>query len=237
MLLSSSNLQYTPNVPLYQSISTVPQVQAQSRFIQNPNFQIFQSGINGMRFGIDYSSFQERDPIKVGIFKSIILPNAINKLSKTIRPIQRQKIQVTFNDMVSLCTDEYITISNFYANGYPDVDYLMFVNFSQFDPEVSGAANSCIFSTSLRRSVVGTFLFNSTYLDKLSSTFEVAIETTIHEFFHSIFFDIETFKVYPPNRMGQPILFYDSAGVPRIRSDNFLNFARSHFNCNNFLFY
>jgi hypothetical protein len=221
-------------VPFYQSVVPVPVPQTQSTFVQNPNFQIFQSGVNGMRFGIDYGSFQEMDPTKVSIFKTIILPNAINKLSRTIRPIQRQKIQVSLNDMINLCTDEYISISNFYANGFPDVDYLMFVNLSQLDPEVSGAANSCVFSTSLRRSVVGTFLFNSSYLDRFSSTFEVAIETTIHEFFHSIFFDIETLKVYPPNRMGQSILFYDSAGVARVRSDNFINFARSHFNCNYF---
>ena len=57
------------------------------------------------------------------------------------------------------------------------------------------------------------------------------MSSTIHEIFHSIFFDIKLFDSYPKTSKGKSAFFTDKLGTIRVRSDTVLKIAKKHFNC------
>jgi hypothetical protein len=80
----------------------------------------------------------------------------------------------------------------------------------------------------------GTFTYNVIHGDPRYATVEEVLTSTIHEIFHSIFFDKKLFKYYPNNSEGKKAFYKDKRGTWRVRSDTILSVARKHFNCKHF---
>ena len=94
---------------------------------------------------------------------------------------------------------------------------------------------SCLRSPKTNRALGGTFTYNVIHGDPRYATVEEVMTSTIHEIFHSIFFDKKLFKYFPKNSNGESAFFQDKLKTWRVRSDTILKVARKHFNCNIFL--
>jgi hypothetical protein len=104
------------------------------------------------------------------------------------------------------------------------------------DFQIHAGGKSCIRRRSTKQPIAGTLVFNSFHAEPSVNILSETISTIIHEVFHTMFFERTLFRNYPFNRKGQTPTFINRFDTYQIRSDNFIDFAREHFNCR-FLFF
>lgn len=96
---------------------------------------------------------------------------------------------------------------------------------------IHAGAVSCIRRKSTLNPIAGTLMYNAFHANPSINTLDETISTTIHEVFHTLFFDRSLYKHYPPNSEGLSAVYEDDQGTFQIRSDNVVAFAQKHFNC------
>jgi hypothetical protein len=94
----------------------------------------------------------------------------------------------------------------------------------------------CIRKLSTSQPIAGTLIFNAFHAEPSVNTLSETVSTIIHEVFHALFFERTLFRYYPVNNKGLPSVYMDQSGTHQIQSDNFIKFARDHFNCKLYIY-
>lgn len=113
----------------------------------------------------------------------------------------------------------------------PDADFVLFVNIIEDDFQIHAGAMACVRKSKSKRPIAGTLVFNSFHAEPSLNTLDETISTIVHEVFHAMFFERTIFRHFPLNSEGLSAIYKNKKGTFKLRSNNFIKFAREHFNC------
>ena len=74
-------------------------------------------------------------------------------------------------------------------------------------------------------------MFNEDYIKYDDGDVNAQIATFVHEVLHVLYFHKNSFENFPKNSAGESFMFKDSAGAWKLRGDEIMKQAKSHYGC------
>ena len=192
-----------------------------------------------------------KDQNKLNFVRHFVIPEALKVIESKIR-IKSQGLIPPFDPLANHCDDSdgkkpSLEISTGYHTEHTAADYLLYVGVVEEKAiDFSAYASFCITGRRLGRDrcgtqltpdsqsgrpLVGYVVLNEDKLAYDDGKYHTHVSTFVHEVLHALYFHPKAFRLFPPNKSGQPFLYEESDGRGYLQGDNIVRQARDHYGC------
>ena len=192
--------------------------------------------VNDFRLLLDYTNTKNLTKEQNYFLRVFIIPPALERIANLVRIKKRETLRFDRSDpLFTFCEDEFISIPKFYTQKAIKADILILINATKLEDDTFAMSSPCYVSKLTGRTLIGSLIYNSKFLDLKMTPLIDAVETVQHELVHTLVFDPLSFNSFTKNYKKQSAYYKGQEGVYFLRGNSMLRQARNYFKCNNIL--